>query len=221
MNKFLIGLILIFNFSAITTAQNNKKVFDSIYYDIAVNITSSNPLLAIHLADSLILYSTDKRQKIKSLMLLADIFDKQERREESIQQTLQALELAKDIKDYSMQARIYGFLSTQYRTIGFFDIGKAYLEKGIAITSKIENKEKAFSYMGMANQELADYAIEDEKYEEAIRYLELAILIYAQEKSENHRNFHLANAERMLGRCYFALDQEDNALEHYKKANSQ
>lgn len=128
MKKFYLYILFsLITFLGYSQSEEDLKAFDSVFYDIAVNVTSSSPTRALHLADSLFTYSSNDKQRLKSLMLKADILEKQERRGEAIQHAQQALQVAVNDKDYSFQARIYGFLSTQYRMIGFFDKGTAAL----------------------------------------------------------------------------------------------
>src|SRR5690606_6813433 len=163
------------SFPLFSQIEKEAKDFESVFYHIAVNVSSANPTQAMHLADSLYSYSVNDTQRIKSLMLRADILEKQEKREEAIEEARKALKIAESSNNYSFQARIYGFLSTQYRNIGFVDKGRGLLEKGIEISSKIEDKIQVTKYKAMAKQELADYAIEAEDYLKALEYLDLAI----------------------------------------------
>ena len=221
MKKILLCFYSLLIFSSVIS-QNEKanKAFDSIFYHIAVDVSSSNPSKAMHMADSLFNYSTTDKQRLKSLMLKADILEKQEKRGEAIQHALKALKIAEQEKDYSYQARIYGFLSTQYRTIGFLDKGKESLQKGVAITSNIENKDQVTKYKAMANHEMAEYAFEEKKYEKAIEYLELAILTYEMEENETFKNFQISNGEEMMGRANMALQNKEEAFIHFSKADS-
>lgn len=216
--KFAIILLFlpIFGFSQ---DEQQSKSFDSIFYDIAVNVSSSNPSKAMHLADSLFLHSVNSGQKIKSLMLVADILEKQEKRGEAILYALQSLEIAKEVDDYSFQARIYGFLSTQYRTIGFMDKGKSFLNMGLEASTQITDKGRVEKFLAMTHEENAEYALEVLDYDKAIDYLYLAIQLYEKEENPKFRNFILASAKEMLGRCYMALDKPKKALEHYSDAN--
>ena len=220
MKKILFSLIFLICFHSISQTDNSQKSFDSIYYEIAVNILASDPLKALHLADSLYVYSIDDSQRMKSIMLTASIYEKKEERIESIDYAMKALEIAKKINHYSFQARIYGFMSTQYRTLGFSDKGKEYIQKGLDVSSKIENREQVTKYQAMANHELADYAMDEHDYKKAIDYMNLALLGYQKETDPRLRSFQLANAEELLGRSNLALGNEDQAFQHFSSANS-
>ena len=198
--------------------ENSNKTFDSIYYDVAVNVSSSDPVKAFHIADSLQLYSKDDKQKLRSLMLIADLYEKQGRRKESIKNALTAMAIAEKIEDYQWQAKIYGFLSTQYRHLGFLDQGKVYLEKGIAVSSRIENKIMASQFRGMTYQEMAYYAWEEEKYREAIENVELASLSFAILPDGKFKAFLLGSNEEMFGRSLSGLKEYNLAKEHYYKS---
>lgn len=222
MTQLLYG-ICFFLISSTLLSQTEKelKAFDSVFYHTAVHVSSANPPRAMYLADSLYTYASNDKQRLKSLMLKADILEKQEKRGEAIQLALEALELAKSENDYSFQARIYGFLSTQYRTIGFLDKGKESIEEGLASSSKIENNDQVIKYRGMANQELAEYALEEKEYYKALEYLRLALMAYEKEENEKFRYFLIGNTEEMFARAQMGLNNNDKALEHFAKANSE
>ncbi len=215
----LFSIFLLISFSSISQNEKLAKAFDSIFYQIAVNVSSADPSKAMHLADSLYTYSSNNKQRLKSLMLKADILEKQEKRGEAIQHALKALKIAEEENDYSFQSRIYGFLSTQYRTIGFLDKGKESIKNGVAISFKIENKDQVTKYRAMADQEMAEYALEEQEYDRAIEYLNLAMLSYDREENKQFRDFQIGNTEEMLGRAYMGLNQKEKALEHFSKAN--
>ncbi len=220
MNKILLFFyLLLISSSVISQDENASKAFDSIFYHIAVNVSSANPPRAMHMADSLYTYSSNDKQRLKSLMLKADILEKQEKRGEAIQHALKALKFAEQEKDYSFQARIYGFLSTQYRTIGFLDKGKESLKKGLEVSSNIENKDQVTKYRAMVNHEMAEYAYEEKEYEKAIEYLNQAILTYEREENETFKNFVIGNSEELLGRANMALQNKEKAFIHFSKAD--
>ena len=206
-------------FSQIQQSKNKTKKFDSIYYDAAVNISSANPIKALHVADSLYVYSINDKQKVKTLMLIADILEKQEKRGEAIIKALKALDIVLNEEDYIWQSRIYGFLSTQYRTIGFIDEGKKFLKKGVEASNHFSDKNQVLKYNAMSNHEMAEYAFEEEDYYKAIEYLELAKLSYEKEENPQLKNFFIANAEERLGRSYIYLNKNKKALSHFSRAN--
>jgi len=199
--------------------DDQHKKFDSVYYHVAVNISSKNPTKARYLADSLYVYSVNNKQKVKTLMLIVDILEKQEKRGEAIVKALEALEICKQDEDYVWQSRIYGFLSTQYRAIGFTDKGKFFLKKGVEASSYIVDKKQVLKYKGMSNHELAEYAFDEKKYNKAIEYLELAMISYEKEEDLNFRNFVKANTEELIGRSFMCLGKIKDALIHFSKAD--
>ncbi len=152
-------------------------------------------------------------------MLTADILAKQEKRGEAIKYGQRALKIAIEESDYSLQSRIYGFLSTQYRFIGFYDKGKKNINKGIEVSESILDKEQVVKYRALSYRELAEYEYLDEDYDKAIDYLKLSSFVYKEEENLQLRYFNLANVEEMLGRCYKAIGKDEEALVHFSRAN--
>ena len=217
--KFYFFIIILLPLAVYSQNEDAKKQFDSIFYDVAVNISAKNPIEAMHIADSLLVNSQNAKQKIRLTMLIADIFEKQEKRGEAIQYAFKALEMAKQENDYSFQARIYGFLSTQYRIIGFLDKGKESIKDGVAISFKIDDKDQVTKYRAMADQEMAEYAMEEKEYIQAIEYLQLAMISYKREDNERLRYFMIGNCEEMLGRAYMGLGDIEKAIGYFNGAN--
>src|SRR5690606_30278825 len=137
--------------SAQTTLEQSKR-FDSIFYDTAVRVSAQDIDRASEIADSLFQYASSDLHKLKALMLSADLLEKQDKREEAIAFVLRAESIANTIEDYQWQARIYGFLSTQYRIIGLIDQGKRYLKNGLEASAKITPKSASDQYQGMVFQ---------------------------------------------------------------------
>jgi len=219
MKRLLLTLALFFLlFNLHSQNDKNTKAFDSIYYHVAVNVASTNPIKALHTADSLHLNSNNDIQNLRSLMLKADLLEKQGRRNESIENALEALAIAENIGDYQWQAKIFGFLSTQYRHLGLLDQGKIYLKKGIAVSANIEDQLLASQFRGMTYQEMAYYAGEEEKFNEAIENVELASLSFALLPEGKFKEFLLGNNEEMYGRSYTGLKEYEKAKAHFYKS---
>lgn len=219
MNFYLKTFILIFFINiGMVFPQGGQARFDSIFYDTAVRKSATDILMASQIADSLFKASSTNLQKIKSLMLSADLHEKQSKREEAIAYVLQAESIANTIENHEWQARIYGFLSTQYRIIGLIDQGKRYLDKGLKICDKITPQSSSDQYRGMVFQEMAHYAIYEKKYEEAVGLLEKANLYFSHMNNPQMKQFFFGNNEEMLGRSYLKIGDYKAAEKHYHKS---
>lgn len=219
MKQFLLYILFITTLTANAQNIDPKNDFDSLYYEIAINISVSNPTLALHLADSLYIHTSSDRQKLRALLLSVDILEKQERHEEAMEVILTALQRAEKIQDYNAQAKIYGYLSTQSRIIGILDEGKLYMEKGLAISEKMETPEEIESYQAMARNELAEYEIYEGNYKEALQLLELSLMYYNKVEDPRLRNFMQFQIIEVMARCYMGLKKPKKALELFQKAH--
>src|SRR5699024_1379419 len=95
-----------------TKNKNTKDAhFDSIYYELAVNLSSSNPKRALIVADSLFSNAVIPNHQFKALMLSADIYSSRGQKIKAMDYALRAMALARKEKNYSSQAICYGFLS--------------------------------------------------------------------------------------------------------------
>lgn len=199
-------------------AQKQAKKFDSIFYDTAVRVSAIDIVKASKIADSLYKTSKTNIHKIKSLMLSADLLEKQSKRKKAIDYVLKADSILSNTENYEWKARVYGFLSTQYRILGLLDQGKEYLEKGLKVSEKIEAINVSNQYKGMVYQEKAHYALHEKNYNEAIVLLKKVSPFFSSIKNERMKLFFFGNNEEMLGRSYLNLKKYHDAKQHYKKA---
>lgn len=219
--KFYFVLSFIFVSILSSNAQEKtayEKRFDSIFYDTAVRLTSINVKRAEKVADSLYKTSKEDIYKVKSLMLMADILEKQVKREEAIAYTLEAEKLATSIQNYKWLARIYGFLATQYRIVGLTDLGKKYLEKGIENAKKIEDKNASVVCLGMVFQEKAHYAINEKDYEGSIKLLKKADKLFEALQNSSNKTLFIGINSVMTGRSFVDLRQYDSAWYHFNRS---
>lgn len=220
MAKLVFSLILLIGtslYSQSASVKDKDVEFENFLYHIIVT-SSNDPTKALYLADSVYTHSTSKRKQSRALLLTANILEKENREIEGIEYAIKALEIAQESKDYSFEARIYGFLSTQNRNIGFYDEAERYLNLGIKVISKLKDKQRVERYMAMANHELAEYAYEREEYSKAMTYINLAILSYKKEPIEEQRNFILATANQLKGRIYIKQNEIDAGFKCFQKA---
>lgn len=220
MAKLVFSLILLIGtslYSQSASVKDKDVEFENFLYHIIVT-SSNDPTKALYLADSVYTHSTSKRKQSRALLLTANILEKENREIEGIEYAIKALEIAQESKDYSFEARIYGYLSTQNRNIGFYNEGERYLNLGMEVVSKLKDKQQVERYMAMANHELAEYAYEREEYSKAMTYIDLTILSYKKESSEQQRNFILSTAYLLKGRIYIRQNAIDSGLKCLQKA---
>lgn len=216
----LLFLCLFFCVFGNLRAQNHESVnkIDSLVYEITVNLSASNPTLALHLADSLYIYAPSPQEEIRALMLTTSVYQAQEQTSDALETVIKALEIAKTTNDFGMQARLYGYLATLSRQIGFFDEGRRYLEKGITAISKSDSPSEIEAFKAMANREFADFEMEDNNFENAIRSLNLALEYYNKLPQSTQVEFMLAQIQEVKGRCYLGLNKSENALLAFRRA---
>lgn len=216
MNQpFALILFLIIPFSE---ALCQSQQIDSLIYEISVNLSYSNPSEAHRLADSLFIHSETSKNKLIALMLTAEVYKIEDRQEDVVKTIVKALNIAKETNDFNAQSKIYGYLSTSSRQIGFFSEGKFYLQKGIEAIAKTGNQEEIESYKASANREFAEFEMEVDNYEEALLYLENSVEYYKKYSDQGANLFMLSRVEEIKGRCYLALNDYQNALSAFQNA---
>ncbi|NGF75957.1 helix-turn-helix domain-containing protein [Fluviicola sp. SGL-29] len=214
------GIFMILLTTATTAAQNNKATnkFDSIYFETAVHISATDINRAIAIADSLHTHSESELHQLKALMLSSTLFQQKGEMKKSIHYATMADQLAVKNNFYDWEARIAGFLSTQYRILGLYEQGEVYLEKGKNVSKLIENEEIKILYLGLIFQETAYYAMEYGNYQRAHKAVKTAEGYFMRLTDEVNKNYFLATNEELLGRTCIGLKEWDEALQHYNEA---
>jgi len=195
------------------TKSADAVIFQTILYTAGRDIDR-----ALHMADSVYNVSDEPLDQIKSLMLLADLNLTTGKKGIAMDYAFKAENIAAENDAYEWQARIYGFISTHYRTIGLNDLGKKYLRKGLEAINKVERPHIVNQYKGLAYQELALCEIELENYEEAVRLLETAEPFLNKIKTKEIRLYQVACNYAQLGRAYMHQRKKAVAITNFNKA---
>ena len=218
---FLIISLLLSNQLVSSQQLDKDSTYTKLYNDIVLNLSTNNPKKALDLSDSLFKNAPSERKKIKALFLSADILVKQNKQAEAIKFALEALSFAKKSKDIHYQARIYGFLSTQCRSIGFYQKGKFYLNQGLSLSYMFSDDKEKLRYQAMANHELGEYSFIADDFKGASEYAKKAIAYYGTLDDSQYRSFVLANARQLYARSYLGLNKNVEALNHFKIASDE
>ncbi|MFD2037352.1 helix-turn-helix domain-containing protein [Belliella marina] len=199
-------------------ASMGLNSFDSAYYQISVNLAGRDVSKALQSADSLLLASVDDLERLRVKMLVASLQSQVGNREEALQNAMEAEVMAAKNEWYDWQARICGFLSTQFRNIGMLSEGKNYLEKGLKASNYLTLPEEMHRLSGLAYQEKAYYAMLEKEFGEAIDFLLISERDFEQLDDDPKKFFFLATNEELLGKNYIQVEKLDLAVVHYENA---
>lgn len=192
--------------------------FDSVYFETAVNIAGRDINRAIEISDSLYRHSSEDIHKVKSLMLMSTLFQQKGEVKKSIHYAMEADKIAVrgNLKDW--EARIAGFLSTQYRLMGLYSQGEIYLEKGKEASKGIKIEEGKRLYLGMVYQETAYYQLEYEDYKKAYTAIKTASGYFYSLPDGTNKSYFLATNEELWGKACIGMKKYEEALLHYEKS---
>jgi len=202
-------------FSGVATAQGDTS-FEKVYNSISTEIAQKNLDKAISGADSLYKASVLVVHRMRSLMLMARLYQQKEELEKSVNYALQLSKLAIESKDYMWQARAYGYLAGLYRMMELYRKAETFSEKALLVIPRIKDAEQAKSTQGLMLQELSFVQKDQQRYRQAIYYLNSAGKVFATLKKGT--DDFLINNERLLGDNYRLLENYSAALEHYRRA---
>lgn len=193
-----------------------QKAFDQAYDKIGNETAQKDLQSAIHAAEQLYRSVTLPVHRMKSLMLIARLYQQKEELETSVSYARKLENLAGQYHDYTWQARANGYLAGLYRMMELYEKSKMYSGKALQIIPRIKDPEEANSTMGLMLQELAFTNKEEENYRQAILHLKRADTHFSSLKSGKER--YVLNNERFMGDNYRLMAQYDTALIHYQTA---
>jgi len=211
--KFILLFLFLINIQLCASAQN-AEAFDKIYYKTYLETSQTDFKKALHIADSLYKHSSTATYQVKSLMLSASLLQQTGDLSRAVDYAEKAQEIVIKTNDYNWQARIAGFLASQYRLLKLYAKSSVYTNKAMAAAEKINNPEVADNLIGLMHQEKAYYQLDQKSYRKAIAHVLMA------QRHFNHTrqdlNFLTANNEQLLGDSYQGLQLYDSALYYYR-----
>lgn len=221
MRYKVLGFLFLFILTPqVHTAQEEgfDRRFDSIYFDAATNIAGRNIQLAFQIADSLYQQSASDLHKVRSLMLSSKLYQQIGENKKSVEYALMAEKIAESTNLYDWQARISGFLSTQYRKIGLYSRGRVYLEKGIATSRKISDETIKTLYLAMVYQESAYYELHEQALLNAQKNINIADTYFNKLPDGINKDYFLATNRKLSGRVFIKLEKYEEAYLDYQTA---
>ncbi|MFD2938439.1 helix-turn-helix domain-containing protein [Flavobacterium notoginsengisoli] len=184
-------------------------------------LLSSDPEKALRNTVYLYKISTNNTERIKALMLRATLLRQHGIRNEAVTALKRADSLAVIDKSFTLQARVNGFLSTIYREYEIYSLGKVHLEKAIAVSKKIEDKNEMYKFQGNLSQEIAYYEMHSSNYSKAIADLKAGKKSFALADSSIDKNFHIAVNEELIAKNFLLLQKVDSALIYFQKGEKE
>lgn len=221
IQKYFLSILLSFLVVFLTVSQTEEppnKAFDSVYFHVATNLSGQDINRAFTVADSLHQSSSSALQRVKTLMLISTLYMQTGNSEQAIIEALKAEIIANNNKLYEWQARISGFLSTQYRGIGLYERGKTYLDKGLKASTHFTDQNHKNLYMKMVYQERTYYHLVSEEYDKAVESTSKAEE-YLQKIPDNPQVTYFKATNKLLwGRVYLKKKQYELSIENNQKA---
>lgn len=192
----------------------DPEVFEQIYLKTYMETSRTDFNKALRVADSLYAHAEGTTFKVRSLMLSATMYQQTGDLSNAVVFAEKAQDLAKQTDDYNWQARVAGFLASQYRGLRLYQKSDKYALEAIAVASKISNPETANSTIGFMYQEQAFCALEKKNYRKVISEVHNAQK-YFNNASKKDIDLLTADNEQLIGDAYTGLKMYDSALYHY------
>lgn len=203
----LIPLFFLINCKQNTAYAETAGNFDSIYYNIATEVSGKDLDLAIYLSDSLVKTAPDSLSKMRSLMLSATLKERKGEVVDAINKSKAAELIAKKLNNTEWQMRILGFLYSTYENIGIMEKAAIILEE----LERINKKEKTPLIQLYIYQSKANANIYKKKFENALINLEQSDSILEGMNIKQKVNLHWGTTAQLKGIVYYHLDLLDSS----------
>lgn len=207
--------------SVLYSQPNDVKMtrFDSIFYHTGTVIAAKDVNRALKIADSLYTHADSDIHKIRSLMLTALLHQRSGVSDKTVEFALKAERIAIKSEDYNWQARILGFLSTEFNNIGIINEREEFIDRMGKLAPKIQDElQRSYMYC-MYYHELAMFYLENKKDPKGWEYLAIAKQHMEKLNDSDTKYMFLGSNQRAYGRFMIRLKQmPDSALIHYDKS---
>ena len=202
---FLLGLTVLLS-SVYGQGMTGGDSFHKRYVEVIVSLVATDIHAAHRAADSLYNVASTDEQKIKSLMLLAKIFENQGDIRTSIYNGMKADTIANSTMNFSWQSNTAGFLATAFRQIGLFGVSMGYLEKAARANESQDDKKMQNLTQVNILHERVFHSLEQGRYEEARQYAKKAATSIDMDGKENKGALLIkATNDQLMGVCEFHL----------------
>ncbi|MFN1215598.1 tetratricopeptide repeat protein [Chryseobacterium kwangjuense] len=215
--KSLLTILFLF-ITAVSLSAQKKNTFDQICEGTSLQVSSKDLPKALKSADSLYMSAQEPLDKVKSLLLSAELYHSAGAFKKSICYGENAHSLLKQIDDAEWFSRVNRFLAKEYRLVGLHERSRKYILQGMEGAKRITAVEKKGEVLGLLNQEMAYYEIEQGNYKEAVLYIEQSLNDFRDAKEDNGRI--VAASYQILGDIYFKLRDYTHSENYYRKAES-
>ncbi|MNU21913.1 DNA-binding transcriptional regulator ChbR [compost metagenome] len=199
----------------LSVSAQDPESYEKIYTRTFLETSQTDFNKALQIADSLYEHSETELYKVRSLMLTASLYQQATELSRAVEYAEKAQDIIFQTDNYNWQARVAGFLSSQYRLLKLYQKSREYADKAMTAARQISNPEMANSNMGLMCQEQAYAALDQKQYRKVIDLTN---------RSQKHFNisrknldFFTATNEHIMGMAYVGLKQYDSALAHYQK----
>ncbi|WP_080779960.1 tetratricopeptide repeat protein [Chryseobacterium phocaeense] len=218
ISRSLFTLLFLFT-AAIPLWAQKKNGFDQICEGTAVQVASKDIPKSLKTADSLYMAAQKPLDKVKSLLLSAELYHSAGAFKKSICYGENAHSLLKQIDDAEWLSRVNRFLAKEYRLVGLHERSRKYILQGMEGAKRINNVQKRGEVLGLLNQEMAYYEMEQGSYSDAVQYIERSLNAFGQDAEEDNERL-VAASYQILGDIYFKLKDYTLSENYYRKAES-
>lgn len=199
-------------------ALGYDKAFDQRYNEVYSDKIASNVGEAYRIADSLYSAAQNDLQRIKALMLLANITHSTGDVAAALAFATRAQRIAETDGFLEWESRTAGFLATTFRNVGLYSESKKYLKKA-NVTNEKQRDARGYALTKVnILQERAFHELADSNYVEALKFLMEAKHYTQQDTSSNPRGVLVrATNDQLIGICYLHMDklvEADSAFLH-------
>lgn len=213
ISRYIILVILYFH-SVSLLAQ---KDLDSILA-ASRSIVYTDPNEAIEAGTEVLDKANNAETKVQAYMLISTAYLAKREHNKSMEYSLKAYGLLKDVKNIRNRVNVLNSISTQYQQLRIYDKAITYLDEALAMGERANHGDSLASVIGY-NHAIRGFIYRDQmSCEIALPYFERAIQNFIKAGS---RKTMFANISTLLynkGQCFLQTMQVDSARSNFKLA---
>lgn len=218
MSRSLLKFLFLF-ITAVPVLAQKKYSFDQICERTSVQVAPKDIPQALKKADSLYMSAHEPLEKVKSLILAAELYHFAGEFKKALCYGENAHSLLNQIRDAEWVTRVNEFLAKEYRLVGLHERSKKYTLLGLKSAGQISDPGKRSEAAGLLNQELAYYEMDSGNFPNAVPYIERSLKEFEKiDIGYNERP--KAASLQMLGYVYFRLENYELSETYYHEAES-
>lgn len=187
-----------------------KEELDSLEKSMMIENKDANEIIQI--GNSILNRSASNPQKIRVLFPMAKAYLKLNNTNKSTELLFKAKQIAEEIDDPILRARVYGSIANQYTYLNFHHKSRPYLNQALEQIDRIPEGAEKYTLQAFAYNELGNIEFHEKNYLQASKDYKASLDGFRRTlESGKHIKSHYKRSFYNIGHSYFYMGKPDSA----------